>query len=244
MNDRGLNGTKPVAQASAEEAQLAETQRRDDNIDLEVSQPQAPSNIEQLQANANGDEAINLDDTTTSGAAVGCHQIDSPLKCAQTDASASLPDTQVTHKSNEMAHSRQLAKVAPDHAVMRLISSADGSAGKLVNTLAAKFPLSFRDEARFDGRRVKLMKRAQIFVADLWAAFNMRGPGDFGDIDHLTMFPGTSMRVQQANLCMQCGSDACSSDKGCSEANVSTLCRLSRCADVARLERALLQSSA
>ncbi|KAK3686776.1 hypothetical protein LTR37_019491 [Vermiconidia calcicola] len=75
----------------------------------------------------------------------------------------------------------------PDLSVVRLIEKADHSAGKLVNLLAKHFP-SFRDETRFDGKRVRLLKRAQIFVADLWAAFNGTSYGAFDDIDHLTMF--------------------------------------------------------
>ncbi|KAK3721291.1 hypothetical protein LTR37_003166 [Vermiconidia calcicola] len=75
----------------------------------------------------------------------------------------------------------------PEFSVVRLIEKADHSAGKLVNLLAKHF-LSFRDETRFDGKRVRFLKRAQIFVADLWAAFNGTSYGAFGDIDHLTMF--------------------------------------------------------
>lgn len=78
-----------------------------------------------------------------------------------------------------------------DKSVVHLIEKANGSAGRLVNLLAKHFP-SFRDETRFDGRKVRLMKRAQIFVADLWAATNGRDYGAFEDIDHLTMFAGKS----------------------------------------------------
>jgi hypothetical protein len=77
----------------------------------------------------------------------------------------------------------------PDMSVVSLIESADRSAGRLVNLLAKHFP-SFRDEARFDGKRVRFLKRAQILVADLWAAFNGTSYGHFDDIDHLTMFAG------------------------------------------------------
>ena len=76
-----------------------------------------------------------------------------------------------------------------DKSVVRLIEKANGSAGRLVNLLAKHFP-AFRDETRFDGRRVRLMKRAQILVADLWAAFNAKSYGAFEDIEHLTMFAG------------------------------------------------------
>jgi len=71
--------------------------------------------------------------------------------------------------------------------VVTLIESADGSAGKLVNILAHHFD-AFRDETRFDGKKVRLLKRAQIFVADLWAAFNGESYGTFHDIDNITMF--------------------------------------------------------
>lgn len=77
----------------------------------------------------------------------------------------------------------------PDYSVVRLIEKADRSAGKLVNLLAEHFPC-FRDESRFEGRKVRLLKRAQIFVADLWAALNEKGYGELHDIDELTMFAG------------------------------------------------------
>lgn len=81
------------------------------------------------------------------------------------------------------------AQTRPDVSVVRLIDEADHSAGKLVNLLAKHFPC-FRDEGRFDGRKVRFLKRAQIFVADLWAALNGTGYGEFYDINHITMFAG------------------------------------------------------
>lgn len=56
-----------------------------------------------------------------------------------------------------------------------------------MNLLASHFP-SFRDEARFEGRRVRFLKRAQILAADLWAAFDGSSYGNFKDIDKITMF--------------------------------------------------------
>lgn len=79
--------------------------------------------------------------------------------------------------------------VRPDVSVVRLIERASHSAGRLVNLLAKHFP-AFRDEGRFEGRKVRFLKRAQIFVADLWAAFNKVGLGEFLDIGHVTMFAG------------------------------------------------------
>ncbi|KAI0366779.1 hypothetical protein BV20DRAFT_631219 [Pilatotrama ljubarskyi] len=45
-----------------------------------------------------------------------------------------------------------------------------GTALQLVKMVADHFP-SFRDEAMYDGRQVYLWKRAQILVAETWAAF-------------------------------------------------------------------------
>lgn len=82
-------------------------------------------------------------------------------------------------------------RIEQDHSVAALIREADRSAGKLVNLLATHFAC-FRDETRFEGRKVRLLKRAQIFAADVWAAFNASGLGEFDDIDQLTMFAGES----------------------------------------------------
>jgi hypothetical protein len=37
---------------------------------------------------------------------------------------------------------------------------------------------------------VRFLKRAQIFVADLWAAFDGESYGEFDDIDKITIFAG------------------------------------------------------
>jgi hypothetical protein len=81
------------------------------------------------------------------------------------------------------------AQTRPDMSVVLLIQEADHSAGKLVNLLAKHFPC-FQDQGRFEGRKVRFLKRAQIFVADLWAAFNSASYGEFYDIGHITMFAG------------------------------------------------------
>ena len=74
--------------------------------------------------------------------------------------------------------------------VVNLVERANHSAAGLVNLLADYFP-SFRDECRFEGRKVRFLKRAQIFAADLWAAFDGEECGHFDDIDKITMFAGT-----------------------------------------------------
>ena len=74
--------------------------------------------------------------------------------------------------------------------MINVIKQAKHSAATLVNTMAQDFH-SFRDEASFDGKRVRFFKRAQIFVADLWACFEGMDYGMFDDIDKITMFAGS-----------------------------------------------------
>jgi Potential Queuosine, Q, salvage protein family len=74
-----------------------------------------------------------------------------------------------------------------DLSLPNLISQANGSAASLVNLLAEHFPC-FRDQVRFEGKTIRLLKRAQIFAADLWACFDGKSYGAFDDIDSLTMF--------------------------------------------------------
>lgn len=83
----------------------------------------------------------------------------------------------------------QVLSTKYDGSVLVLLEQAHYSAAKLVNNLARDFP-SFRDECDFEGRKVRFLKRAQIFVADVWAAFEGKGWGRFDDIDKITMFAG------------------------------------------------------
>jgi hypothetical protein len=76
-----------------------------------------------------------------------------------------------------------------DGSVITLIQDAKGSAAALVNLLAHRFAC-FRDESTFEKKKVRFLKRAQIFVADLWAAFEGEEYGEFNDIDKITMFAG------------------------------------------------------
>ncbi len=69
----------------------------------------------------------------------------------------------------------------------RLVEAAEGSAVRLVGLLADRLP-SFFDVSKYLGRRVCLFKRAQIFAADLYGAFNGKNWGSFSDIDKLTAF--------------------------------------------------------
>ncbi|KAL1960389.1 hypothetical protein VTO42DRAFT_7688 [Malbranchea cinnamomea] len=67
------------------------------------------------------------------------------------------------------------------------ITEADGSAARLVNLVVEYFPC-FRDEALFEGKKVRFYKRAQILVADIWACFEGKSYGRFTDINKITIF--------------------------------------------------------
>lgn len=83
----------------------------------------------------------------------------------------------------------------------------------MVNLLADNFAC-FRDEAKFEGKTVRFLKRAQIFVADLWAAFGGESYGEFNDIDKITMFAGEFQQggpeaiYTDGNPRLPCASDA------------------------------------
>lgn len=83
-----------------------------------------------------------------------------------------------------------------ESSVLNLIEQSNQSAAVLVNLLAEYFP-SFRDECKFEGRKVRFLKRAQIFVADLWAAFEGESYGEFHDIDKITMFAGLFIHMDR-----------------------------------------------
>lgn len=83
-----------------------------------------------------------------------------------------------------------------------IISRADQSAAGLVNLLVSHFP-NFQDSTSFHGKPVRLYKRAQILVADLWACFNGASYGTFTDIDSaLTMF--ADYRIPQMLQSLSC----------------------------------------
>ena len=85
---------------------------------------------------------------------------------------------------------REAGRVIETHcngSIVNLIESAGGSAVAAVNMVVESFP-SFRDEATYGGERVYFWKRAQLFIADLNGAFSGKGPGDFTDLDDLTIF--------------------------------------------------------
>ena len=59
------------------------------------------------------------------------------------------------------------------------------------------FP-SYQDRCVYLDKPLTFYKRAQILVGDLWACFENKGPGEFPDIDRLTMF--ADYRVPQILL--------------------------------------------
>lgn len=95
---------------------------------------------------------------------------------------------------------REAGRVLHEHfdgSIVTLIRDAKGSAAALVNLLADRFAC-FKDESTYERKKVRFLKRAQIFVADLWAAFEGEGYGEFNDIDKITMFAGVfSARLEQ-----------------------------------------------
>jgi hypothetical protein len=85
---------------------------------------------------------------------------------------------------------RELGRVLLDEYSGRavdLVKAAAGSAVMLARLLAEK-ATSFQDKAYYEGRDVFFYKRAQIFAADLYGAFEGRGWGRFKDIRRLTAF--------------------------------------------------------
>jgi len=69
----------------------------------------------------------------------------------------------------------------------RLVETAENSALNLVGLLVENLP-SFRDGAKYHGKKIYFYKRAQIFAADLYGAFGGKDWGYFKDIDKLTAF--------------------------------------------------------
>lgn len=69
-----------------------------------------------------------------------------------------------------------------------VVKAANGSAEKFLQLIVDNFPC-FRDEADYNGKRVQILKRAQILVGDVYACFQGDGLGHFDDLnDTITMF--------------------------------------------------------
>mmetsp|Transcript_511 Transcript_511/g.3690 ORF Transcript_511/g.3690 Transcript_511/m.3690 type:complete len:289 (-) Transcript_511:4107-4973(-) len=80
-----------------------------------------------------------------------------------------------------------------------LIKKAGHSTEDLVDLVTAAFP-GFRDHTIYKGRQVFFLKRAQIFVADLYGTFGGEGLGEFHDIESLTMFADYRVPVVLRNM--------------------------------------------
>ena len=85
---------------------------------------------------------------------------------------------------NELGH---LLLEEHDGKACRLVESAGMSAVTLARLLAEKLS-SFQDVAAYLGHKVFFYKRAQIFAADLYGAFEGKSWGSFADINKLTAF--------------------------------------------------------
>jgi hypothetical protein len=65
--------------------------------------------------------------------------------------------------------------------------AAGGAAPALVRQVVERFP-SFDDTTTYNGREVRLYKRAQILASDLYGAFDGHRWGNLRDLDQLTAF--------------------------------------------------------
>lgn len=78
-----------------------------------------------------------------------------------------------------------------DGLAYNMIRAASQSAEELVSLVVSSFA-GFRDEVVYESRQIFLYKRAQIFVADVWAAYGQQtsgvSPVAFRDIGSLTCF--------------------------------------------------------
>ena len=79
---------------------------------------------------------------------------------------------------------------------------ANKNVQKLISIIVENFS-SYRDECTFEGKTVKLHKRAQILVADIWACFEGKNWGEFEGIDSITMF--ADYRYLAFFFCNSCG---------------------------------------
>lgn len=75
------------------------------------------------------------------------------------------------------------------------------SAAKTIEWLTTNLS-SYDDTAIYDNMKVKIYKRAQILIADLWACFDGEQWGHFEDIDTITMF--ADYRVPQILWSLGC----------------------------------------
>eukprot|EP00298_Acanthocystis_sp_HF-20_P007548 c17121_g1_i1.p1 GENE.c17121_g1_i1~~c17121_g1_i1.p1 ORF type:complete len:342 (+),score=133.96 c17121_g1_i1:28-1053(+) len=75
------------------------------------------------------------------------------------------------------------------------IKQSNNSSKKLIEIVLKHFP-SYRDECFFLNKKIKIHKRVQILIADIWSCFSGKDFGLFNDINLITMF--ADYRVPQA----------------------------------------------
>eukprot|EP00112_Aurelia_sp_Birch-Aquarium-sp1_P019076 Seg4651.4 transcript_id=Seg4651.4/GoldUCD/mRNA.D3Y31 product="Queuosine salvage protein" protein_id=Seg4651.4/GoldUCD/D3Y31 len=112
----------------------------------------------------------------------------------------SATSTEIPLIERRVEHLREAGKILCEQyggSIGNLIKECNNSATTLVSKLVSLFS-SFKDEAIYERQRVAFYKRAQIFVADVWACFEGEGYGKFDDIGELTMF--ADYRVPQCLL--------------------------------------------
>jgi hypothetical protein len=92
--------------------------------------------------------------------------------------------------SERLGHLRDVGKVLSKHwegQFARTVEAAEGSAVRLVSIVAEQFR-SFHDVARYGGRAIPILKRAQILAIDLAGTFSFERWGKFNDLHLLTAF--------------------------------------------------------
>jgi hypothetical protein len=102
----------------------------------------------------------------------------------------SSTNTQVPQFKERLAVLHEAGKVVMEKfngRISNMIAQAQKSAQNLIEIVVSNFT-SYNDEAEFHGQKVKIYKRVQILVADIWACFEGKSYGEFNDIDSITMF--------------------------------------------------------
>ncbi|MBQ7502047.1 queuosine salvage family protein [bacterium] len=100
------------------------------------------------------------------------------------------PQTDIPLLDKRLEHINQTGKVLLDNfggQFAKAIEEADYNAINLVELLVEYFP-SFRDIHDWNGKPIRILKRAQITAVDIYGSFNAEGLGALKDIDRLTVF--------------------------------------------------------
>lgn len=71
---------------------------------------------------------------------------------------------------------------------VNFVESADNKFSVLTHKIYKELP-GFNDIFSYNGKKIYLLKRAQILCSEIWGAFKKQGLGYFKDLDYLTCFP-------------------------------------------------------